>query len=283
MQSTALRVLQVSRPALLAHTRGAYDADTAEAYVDVLKGLCAPEPTYSDRQLFALFQSQCAARVPRPVRAVEDPAKLAGQATQIARTLSHMCPGYNASDTHVYVDVGGGDGRKAAAVASELKLNVPPHVLEERSVGAHGNWGLLSRSAACLYDTYDARDPFPYADASVTLMTLLNVVHHVHNVKHLFDEVYRCLRPGGVLVLRDHNAQSRQLCDMLRVAHLVMAADERYPEGVNLDCVFGYYVGMGWVQTCGVNSGLRMTGKSQGRHSLGAGYWMYFVKLPAEK
>lgn len=43
-------------------------------------------------------------------------------------------------------------------------------------------------------------EPFPYPDASFDCVTMLAVLEHMANRREVLEEIYRVLRPGGVLL-----------------------------------------------------------------------------------
>lgn len=43
----------------------------------------------------------------------------------------------------------------------------------------------------------------PFDDESFDLITSFSVLHHIPNVSHVLSELNRCLRPGGILLLRE--------------------------------------------------------------------------------
>lgn len=47
----------------------------------------------------------------------------------------------------------------------------------------------------------------PYKTNSIDLITLFQVLHHVQNIEEPFEEIMRVLKPGGVIVIREHNCQ----------------------------------------------------------------------------
>jgi SAM-dependent methyltransferase len=48
-----------------------------------------------------------------------------------------------------------------------------------------------------------ASGSLPFAEESFDLCTCFGVLHHVANVSHVVTELFRCLRPGGYLLVRE--------------------------------------------------------------------------------
>lgn len=59
----------------------------------------------------------------------------------------------------------------------------------------------------------------PYEDSSFELVTCLMTLHHLRLQKEYLDEVYRVLRPGGMLVVRDHDCRSSATATVLDIVH----------------------------------------------------------------
>jgi len=55
--------------------------------------------------------------------------------------------------------------------------------------------------ARALITSQGSGDALPFADASFDLVTLLDTVEHIPNELGVFDEAYRVLMPGGVLLV----------------------------------------------------------------------------------
>lgn len=53
------------------------------------------------------------------------------------------------------------------------------------------------------YTSPVASGDLPYADATFDLITCLGALHHVPNVSHVVSELSRCLKPDGVMLIRE--------------------------------------------------------------------------------
>jgi SAM-dependent methyltransferase len=49
----------------------------------------------------------------------------------------------------------------------------------------------------------EADGGFPFRDSSFDLMTCFSVLHHLPNIRFVVGEMFRCLEPGGVALLRE--------------------------------------------------------------------------------
>jgi SAM-dependent methyltransferase len=74
-------------------------------------------------------------------------------------------------------------------------------------------------AAAGLVAAASPMQMLPYPDCSFDLVTALMTLHHVRHQKPMFDEIRRVLRPGGVLVFREHDCHSRPNAAVLDLMH----------------------------------------------------------------
>jgi len=103
------------------------------------------------------------------------------------------------------VDVGGGTGRAARSLAVDQRLVVDASrgMLEQASLpSVQGDAGRL-----------------PLATDAVDAITIVDALHHIYEWDRLFDEAFRVLAPGGVIVVSDF--------DPTTVPGRVLAAGER--------------------------------------------------------
>ena len=68
----------------------------------------------------------------------------------------------------------------------------------------------------------DARLPYP--DGHFCAVTALMVLHHVPDADASVREIVRVLRPGGMLVLREHDCASPTLAAVIDTLHGFYAA-----------------------------------------------------------
>ncbi len=97
------------------------------------------------------------------------------------------------------LDVGGGTGRVAAAL----------HGLAQEVVVADVSFGMLRqarfapfRSVHCYSET------LPFADDSFERVIMVDALHHVVRQEQTAREMFRVLKPGGVLVIEEPDIRS---------------------------------------------------------------------------
>jgi ubiquinone/menaquinone biosynthesis C-methylase UbiE len=111
------------------------------------------------------------------------------------------------------LDVGCADGSTLHALKSHYKLDT------ENVIGVD----ILDivPDGFVFYKVKD--DKLPLEDASVDLVTMLMVAHHLTEPNTMLQEIRRVLKPGGSLVIREHDVSSKWAMDplFLDVTHML--------------------------------------------------------------
>lgn len=108
------------------------------------------------------------------------------------------------------LEVGCGTGNYVSALANEF----PEHSF----FGFDQSKAMLavaqSRSETVSFCLADAEHAFPYADRSFDLAFLVDVVHHIKNLRNLFEQCSRVMKPEGLLLIvtdSEQNIRNRSL------------------------------------------------------------------------
>jgi SAM-dependent methyltransferase len=89
------------------------------------------------------------------------------------------------------LDIGGGSGRAATA-------------LGEGTVVLDASWGMLKRARDKGFAVVQGdAGRLPVGDEVADVVVIVDALHHFPDTPRTLDEVYRILRPGGVLVIRE--------------------------------------------------------------------------------
>ncbi|MCK6583750.1 MAG: class I SAM-dependent methyltransferase [Anaerolineales bacterium] len=92
------------------------------------------------------------------------------------------------------LDVGGGTGR----VASAIREFVDEIVLADVS------FGMLTRTPRpALTPVCGVSELLPFPDSSFERIIMVDALHHVENHSRTADEMFRVLKPGGILVIEE--------------------------------------------------------------------------------
>ena len=92
------------------------------------------------------------------------------------------------------LDVGGGTGRVAIALRSYVDAVVVADV----------SFGMLARAPRpALMPVCGASESLPFADDFFERIIMVDALHHVINHAHTAREMFRVLKPGGVLVIEE--------------------------------------------------------------------------------
>jgi len=146
-------------------------------------------------------------------RSVGKPDKVADE---ILRAYSDAFEGGEPPEVAVYMDVGCGTCTTASAIARKLCLS-KDHVIcldIEESCG--------ERADDVTFRIFNG-EKLPQDSASVDLVTFIHVLHHVEpggsSMFHLLQEVGRVLKPGGVVVVKEHDSPNRDYDLYLEAMH----------------------------------------------------------------
>jgi demethylmenaquinone methyltransferase/2-methoxy-6-polyprenyl-1,4-benzoquinol methylase len=92
------------------------------------------------------------------------------------------------------LDVGGGTGRVSSAICE----------LVDEVIVADISFGMLKETGrSMLKPVCSCSEKLPFADNSFERVVMVDALHHVHNQVDSAREMYRVLKPGGVLVIEE--------------------------------------------------------------------------------
>jgi 2-polyprenyl-3-methyl-5-hydroxy-6-metoxy-1,4-benzoquinol methylase len=123
-----------------------------------------------------------------------------------------------------YLDVGCFDGHITKAVGSYFKL----HKLQIHGIDIDNfiddtsiNKSSPTTNGITFTKCPTFSEKLPYSNDSFDLITCLMVLHHIpkQHVETLIGELYRVMKPGGTLILREHNVEKKIECMGLDIMH----------------------------------------------------------------
>lgn len=117
-----------------------------------------------------------------------------------------------------YLDIGCSDGLLTVKIGKLLKLkqdqiygiDIPEFASEP-----------IKPTKGFQFTQYSANDvKLPFADNTFDLITMLQVLHHVKNPYEMLMEIKRILKPNGILFLREHDRNSKEMDMLIHLQHL---------------------------------------------------------------
>lgn len=76
----------------------------------------------------------------------------------------------------------------------------------------------------------DLNNPLPAADASFDVIVSSEVIEHLENPRAMYRDLFRLLKPGGLLIVTTPNQESiRSLAALLLAGHFAYFSDNCYP------------------------------------------------------
>ena len=117
-----------------------------------------------------------------------------------------------------YLDIGCSDGLLTVKIGKLLKLkpdqiygiDIPEFASEP-----------IKPIKGFQFTQYSANDvKLPFGDNTFDLITMLQVLHHVKNPYEMLMEIKRILKPNGILFLREHDRNSKQMDMLIHLQHL---------------------------------------------------------------
>jgi 2-polyprenyl-3-methyl-5-hydroxy-6-metoxy-1,4-benzoquinol methylase len=78
--------------------------------------------------------------------------------------------------------------------------------------------------------TFTRSNLLPYADGKFDFITCLQVLHHLENVDLTISELHRCLRPDGILFVREHDAISPAVHTLIDIEHSLFEMVQKEPD-----------------------------------------------------
>lgn len=131
--------------------------------------------------------------------------------------------------THLngYVEIGS-PGRYISALKSSLELDGPIYLINDQaptnSLGDIFERGQLTKIGSFIpLNDYQPISPSAIKDESIDLVTCYIGIHHAAQevLPHFIKSIFRILRPGGMFVLRDHNATTPDMVKFCSAIHTV--------------------------------------------------------------
>lgn len=144
-------------------------------------------------------------------RAIQHQGQYRGHNRSV-KILDFVAEYYSGKVTNV-LDVGCGDGSITKALQQRLSDKFG-------KVEVHGCDILQIETADFFFSKISDNGSFlSYPDSHFEVVYALMSLHHVKDVELLLSEIYRVVKPGGLLIIREHDCTSTQLAEVLDIVH----------------------------------------------------------------
>lgn len=118
----------------------------------------------------------------------------------------------NHIEINSYLDIGTGNGIIAESIGKLFNI-------ESKKVNCIDvESGVIKKIGKCNFQIYDGKN-LPFKKESIDLITMFMVMHHVEKPEELLKSIYNVLKPKGLLILREHDADSEDLKILIDVQH----------------------------------------------------------------
>lgn len=115
-----------------------------------------------------------------------------------------------------YLDIGSNNGLITVELGKKMGLN------ENNIYGIDVDFFTEQKIVPIqgfIYKSYDGHH-IPYTDNYFDLVTCLMVLHHIKHIDDFVKEIYRVMKKGGILLIKEHNAFSKHIEWIISLEHV---------------------------------------------------------------
>lgn len=140
-----------------------------------------------------------------------------------------------------YLDVGAGEGKITSEVSKYLHL--------DKSKA----WAIdviPIKSDEYISTTLSTSEFIPFNDTTFNLITVFMAAHHFMNLPKMFSEISRVLKPGGILIIREHDLNTpnnKIFYDFVHAIYATVLGSEDTPENFVNTFYSIYYPAETWI------------------------------------
>jgi len=136
-----------------------------------------------------------------------------------------------------YLDFGGGDGQNAYAISEKLGLKKGDVYVSDIQ-SWFGNENVQKYNTVLTY-RYLKSFYLPFEDNMFDFITCFQVLHHIREYELTIRELYRIMKVGGILVIREHDCYSNQTSLLIDIEHSLFEISGKI--GVDYSYLDKYY------------------------------------------
>jgi ubiquinone/menaquinone biosynthesis C-methylase UbiE len=129
------------------------------------------------------------------------------------------------------LDIGAGNGEILAGIGNYLKIS--KENLWAVDVKYYGTTELEKRLC---FQKVATNNPIKFPNESFDLIMLLQVMHHMIDLDLKLKEVYRLLKPNGLLFIREHDCRNIYVSNLIDIEHMlydVTLSNTTYKDAIN--------------------------------------------------
>ena len=161
------------------------------------------------------------------------------RANEIFKYISDGLKYYNkiiTGDQYYHLDYGGNDGSVASEFAKITKLDKSQIFSADVESWLGNKKNNLFNNIT--YTMLSENQKLPYSDESFDSVSLLQVLHHIEFLDVHLREIYRVLKPGGIVVIKEHDCDTLSTQFLIDIEHMIHEVVE--PEVSNTKILNSY-------------------------------------------
>lgn len=139
-------------------------------------------------------------------------------------------------DQYYHLDYGGNDGSVASEFAKITKLDKSQVFSADVESWLGNKKDNLFKNIT--YNMLSENQKLPYDNESFNSISLLQVLHHIEFIDVHLKEIHRILKPGGILIIKEHDCESASTQMLIDIEHMIHEVVE--PEVQNLKILNTY-------------------------------------------
>ena len=124
----------------------------------------------------------------------------------------------------LYIDMGCGSGKDALLISKEIHAShtTCADVKDSRVADVKNNSNNSNYSFMLIHED----TPLDIPDDSIDVITLFHTIHHMRDAQSRLQDLHRVLKPGGLLIIKDHNVKTQTDADNVTFEHFVYSIGE---------------------------------------------------------
>ena len=141
----------------------------------------------------------------------------------------------NKEQIFTYLDVGAAEGKITSGISKYLQL-------DKLHTYACDILPMTSTNDFNFIQTKD--DKLPFFDSSFDLISVFMASHHFTNLEAMYREIFRIMKHGGFLIIREHDLKKTDTIRFYDIVHALYATvfeDEETPEHFMSNYIYGKY------------------------------------------